>query len=307
MVHLAKLALAGGLIYWLVVSGELDFRPLAGSFFGGGHLLVALLVLLNFAAQVQRWRLLLRAQKVAVSPGTAARLFCIGQFFSIVSLGGVASEAARAYYIARHAPDARLAGLSTILLDVLLGLFSYLLLGAAASVVWLARDAPMLPAVAAIGLFSGLLALGIALAAALLLWPPGRAWLLGWLPAGWRPPLSETIRTYREAPRQVVLAMVVSGVCAVTFIAAFFAAGTTLGTPMSWTRSFLVIPMVVLANSLPISLGGLGVGETAGEVLLGQLDVTGGAAIVLFVRLTAWAMALPLGGLFYVLERGRRV
>ena len=115
--------------------------------------------------------------------------------------------------------------------------------------------------------------------------------------------MDNTIQAYRSAPRQLFLALLVSLLGNIAFIGAYYLAAKALANPMSWTQTVLIVPMVVLANSLPISIGGLGVGETASEVLLTQLGVAGGAAMVLLVRITAWSIILPIGSVFYILEK----
>ncbi len=300
--HLFKMTLAGVLLYGLIASEAMDFHTLSGSFFGVFHLLLALAVLGSYGAQIQRWRFLLRAQRLTMPLWPAVRLFFIGQFFFLVSLGALAGEGARGYYLTRRVPEAKLAGVSTVLADRLLGLFSYLILGFS-SFLFIAWHGTLNPAVVAVGLFSGTMAAAMLLGAAFLFWRRGRGWFLGWLPQARADIAHATIHAYRSEPGCLLRALLVSFASNLIFMAAFHFAALALAAPMTWTQTVLVVPMVVLANSLPISIGGLGVGETASEVLLAQMGVTGGAAMMLLMRLTYWGLTLPVGAVLYILEK----
>jgi uncharacterized membrane protein YbhN (UPF0104 family) len=132
---------------------------------------------------------------------------------------------------------------------------------------------------------------------------PIRGRMLGFLPARFRAPLEETLEAYRTGGRSLLVCLVVSLAIGVLSMAVYRVAGHAIGTPLGWKQVFMVCPLVFVATALPISPGGIGVGEAAASVLFAQFGVETGATIMLIVRLWFLILRLP-GALFYVF-RGR--
>ncbi|MBF0127767.1 MAG: hypothetical protein HQM02_11220, partial [Magnetococcales bacterium] len=57
------------------------------------------------------------------------------------------------------------------------------------------------------------------------------------------------------------------------------------------------------SGTLPMPLGGLGVGETAAQLLLSPLGVPNGALLMLMIRVTNWMLMLPPGAYCYLTEK----
>ena len=57
--------------------------------------------------------------------------------------------------------------------------------------------------------------------------------------------------------------------------------------------ALLAVPLVIIAMSLPISPGGLGVGEAAASQLFAEFGLANGALVVLVVRLGVVVISLP--------------
>lgn len=81
---------------------------------------------------------------------------------------------------------------------------------------------------------------------------------------------------------------------------------TGLGLPLTLAQSFLLMPPVLLAAALPLSLGGWGVREAAAVPMLGLagISATGALAIALLFGLTQLVMA-GLGSLAWLTLGGR--
>jgi len=81
-----------------------------------------------------------------------------------------------------------------------------------------------------------------------------------------------------------------------------------LDLPVTWVDCLALIPPVILATTLPISIGGWGVREGAMVVALGAIGVPAEGALVLsvVVGLVGMASALP-GGLIWLLGGDRRM
>lgn len=302
IVQILKIFLAVGLLYWLVDSEQLHFSVLSevglSWEFGG----VLLLLLGNFWGQIQRWLLLLRMQEIRLSFFIGLRLFLIGQFFFITSLGSLGGEVARGYYVARHSGSAKLAGASTVLADRLMGLFTYLMVGGAACLFHLLwGDA------AAVLLRFGMVILVLLVAMVLfflLLWSGwGQKVLFGFLSVQWQERIQQILAAYRLDSGATFAALVYSLLTSLLYLLTFMVASRVLQIPLGWGDLFLSVPLVALMNALPLPLGGLGVGETTLQLLLSQVGLQNGAMIMLLIRVTQWSLVLPFGLYFYLNEK----
>jgi len=134
----------------------------------------------------------------------------------------------------------------------------------------------------------------------LALWlDPTRGQLLGFVPGRFRAPLGAVLEVYRGGGRSLLVCLVLSLAIGVISMGAYRVAGHVIGTPLGWKQVLMVCPLVFVATALPISPGGIGVGETAASVLFAQFGVETGATIMLVVRLWFLTLRLP-GALFYV-------
>jgi uncharacterized membrane protein YbhN (UPF0104 family) len=78
-----------------------------------------------------------------------------------------------------------------------------------------------------------------------------------------------------------------------------------MGQGVGAQKAALVFPLVVVANALPLTPGGLGVGETVGSQLFKWIGLADGALVVLVVRFISVALSLPgVAAMFGVKERG---
>jgi uncharacterized membrane protein YbhN (UPF0104 family) len=72
------------------------------------------------------------------------------------------------------------------------------------------------------------------------------------------------------------------------------------------SRMMLLIPVGFVANSLPVTPGGLGVGEAAFDELFQMAGFTGGAVAILGWRVLMLIIGLP-GIVFYLLDKKQAV
>ncbi len=128
-----KIGLAAGLIVWLVQSGKLDLRQVAGALRHGP--LLSLIVALGISANLLlavRWVILLRTQNIRIGIWHGISLTMIGALFNNIIPGAVSGDLVKAYYIGANAPDRRTRAITTILVDRVIGLIGLLGLAAAA-------------------------------------------------------------------------------------------------------------------------------------------------------------------------------
>lgn len=302
LVNLAKILIAGGLLLWLAQSGRLDFGLLLSAPLGVYHVLGLAAFLANILLQDMRWWQLLRMQHINMPIGRAIQLSWIGDFFSMILPGAAGGELVRGYYVVRDAPRAPIACVSTVLVDRVLGLYALLWLGAL-SLAFLGlsqrRLPPVIPqmAILVLVLVSGTTGL------LLVFWfRSTRNLALRLVPWRFRVSIEETLNAYQVSGRELLVCFGLSLMANTMLMLGFLAAARVLDAPCLWQQVFLVSPFVIIANTLPISPGGVGVGETMASVLFAQFGVETGAMIVLMARLWFFLLRLP-GGLMYIVLR----
>lgn len=304
IIQALKLVVGALLIGWLTTSGRLDFSPLLQESLSPLHLLGVPLVALSFVPQAVRWRWLLRIQNINVGFRRVLSWVWIGEFFALTLPGTVGGELARGFYVVRNTERARLGALSTVLLDRVLGLFGALFLGALSFAVLLLGDDPPDASLTVVGATVTLLLLAMSGFSLGVACRPTRALMLHFVPKRFSDSVDTLLSGYLAQKWLLARCFALSLVAHLLLMLAFMVAGRMLETSLQWHHVLLVVPLVLIAIVLPISPGGIGVGETAASVLFAQFGAPNGAAIMLLVRV--WLVLLQLcGGLVYLLYRDR--
>jgi uncharacterized membrane protein YbhN (UPF0104 family) len=296
-----EVLIAVGLLTWLVDSGRLDFTILFSRPLSIFHLLGIPILLVGVLLRALRWWWLLRAQSIHLSLQQAIQLSWIGNFFSSVLPGLAGGELVRAYYIAREASVAKVASVSTVLLDRVLGLYALLWLGIPSVLVLMILQNELTSTVIQMGALISMLVIGTSVLSLTLWAHPTRSLILGLMPKRFHAPLEATLDAYQAHGRDLLACFTLSLLAGIMQMSAFLLASQIIDTPLDWKQVFLVGPLVFIANTLPISPGGIGVAETAASVLFAQFGVETGASIMLIVRLWVLIVRLP-GGLIYILR-----
>lgn len=253
---------------------------------------------------VTRWWRLLNLIGCTTRWYDSFRFTYTGLFFNTVVPGINGGDVARAYAVIRNHPDRRGDALMTVVVDRALGLFGMIVVGTALVLTTDDRlDALKLP----VALFCAALVTG----GVLFFLPPLRRALkfeerIAKLPQGERLlRLDAGARTLLRHPGEVVFALVLSfGNHALNGMAVF-AAASALGSGLGFHDWVTTMAIANTLAAVPISPGGLGVGE----VLFGSLaEVLGssyaiGVATCLVYRLCTYALSL-LGGLVMMLPAG---
>jgi uncharacterized protein (TIRG00374 family) len=296
---IAKVLVAAGLLIWLVESGRLDLHSLFSTPLSVFHVLGMLVLLMGMVMQAWRWWWLLKAQQIPLSFQRTLGLVWIGRFLAMVLPGAVGGIMVRAYYVTREAPSAKLAGLSSIVLDRSMGLYASFLLSVTALVFTVWSSEPLTRPMLHVGVVTILFFMGASLIFLSLSLNPTRNLMLGLVPGRFRAPLEGVLKAYRGRGTGLSVCFALSLAISVMAMGAFVIAGYAIGTPVGWKQAFMVCPLVFVASALPISPGGIGVSETAASVLFARFGVETGATIMLMVRLWYLVLRLP-GGLLYV-------
>jgi uncharacterized protein (TIRG00374 family) len=300
-VFVVKVAVATGLIYWLCRQGRLDFKSLAQLTFDVRTvaLLLAGAVSVFCGLLLLGWRIrmLLCFQRFDVSYGTALGLTLIGSFFGAVLPGLIGGDGVKAVYVCRWVSERRVDALAAIVIDRVLGLYSLVLLGALAFLVaWITNSVPFhSPVLAAMPAILLLGAAGMFLVS--------RHWFIDARPVrkfvSWLPDVAQRLiramRNYLESPRLVLTAIVLSVLNHSLVVIGFVLAALLLQNELSMFTHFILNPIAMVMNGIPLTPGGLGLSESAFSFLFQAAGSSQGAMVGLLGRFIQYGV-FAVGG-----------
>jgi hypothetical protein len=305
-----RIGIGIALLWYLGSSGAIDWRALMGMLREWPFTLTAfLLLLVDMMVTSSRLCVLLAARGMHLSVVESTRLNLIGIFFNLCLPGSAGGDVMKIYYATEGNRGRRTEVTTIMLLDRASGMFALM--------IWPLLVAPFFPELLArVPALKPLLG-GAAIVAAVLLIGFLLAWsrwlkqspLLQWifrLPLGsYLERVYETVHAYRKHPGPVLASVGISLVAhtmsvGVTMLA--IAAVNPAGA--AWPMAVL-IPLGHLANTVPLTPGGLGVGEAAFNKLFSMAGLTGGAEGLLGWRLLT--VMLGLMGLVFYLQGRRKV
>lgn len=304
----AKILLSSILIYWAlkqigvvnivneIRSAEIHWLLLAILLFLGSHLQGS-----------RQWQVLLSGEGVKLRWLKVLEYYFVGLFFNNFLVSSMGGDVFRMVDIHR-ASGQRAAAVSTVFLDRFAGLFVMFSL-AILSWPWLMAQQAAGPR---LRLFMLLLVLGW-LAAIFILFSRRVARPLAWvmnrvLPHRFTQPMKEIygqIHDFGRRPallgRVLLIAVTVQGARVMTH----FLLAKAMGVSLNPFAFFVIIPIIALSASLPISLGGLGVREGLGVILFGKFGMAGETAysVEFLAYLVAIFTALPGGVVFMFRKR----
>jgi uncharacterized membrane protein YbhN (UPF0104 family) len=304
---LVRSAVGIALLVWLSRSGVIDWARVAA--IGSRPGLLALVVGLLVAGLIATaWRLCVLGEPLGIRIGMGAsmRLLLIGTCFNVFMPGSAGGDLAR-LYLALRGQQGRRAELAAVLVfDRVIGLVALLLVPLALALAFPAA-ARLHPTIVTILWWAVGLAAATAVVAVALWGPVGREWLRRLLA---RLPLGDlltragvALRVYRSHPGALVAALVLSLVATTLGLVIMLLLARAMGATGSPQVMLVLLPIGSLINAIPLTPGGLGVGEVAMDRLFQLAGLTGGAAAIVGWRLL---LLLPaaVGLVLYVQGRG---
>ena len=264
---LAKLAIAVGILYFLLARGSIELGSLLTTLAHNVPLALACMVLLMAGLLIGavRWWLILRAAEIRLGYKKVASLTLIGAFFSTWLPGAVGGDVARALYLVRSLGSSRTTALLTIVIDRAFALAG--LLGAATLLMLSVWQQGNRQPVLTFYLWLCLGAIAVCTAGGLLVFVVARCVHIPVWPH-WLSKLRPVAHQLREAVVLLlghwtamlvcaVLSIVASGV--VAFAIAVIGSAFTFGPTPAITALGGVVGNV--SSAIPLSPGGLGIGE----------------------------------------------
>ena len=305
---LVKIAVAALLITYTIRSGHLDLSVLWGLMTFRNVALAVILTGVSTVMAAWRWIFLLRARGFFIPFGYGFGLYLIGMFFNYALPGSVSGDLVRGFYLVQDYPDRKMDSVLSILIDRVLGLYSFFILSLVAvawdfnfvagheKIRWLALMCLViflaLSALFTVG-FSRRLSRQTRLEAV----------------ASKIPKLHELMMGFHRfgEDRRIIVLSVISSIASQLFCMVFFySLAQILGdTAITWSAILFAVPMGFLVTAVPISPAGVGVGQVAFLYLFRTYTGTdtqfGATAITAFqIALLAWAF---MGAICYLLRR----
>jgi glycosyltransferase 2 family protein len=297
---LLRVAIGIGVLAYLAKSGQINFSSLIRLFHAWPITLTALLfLLLDILMMSVRASLLFRTARLSLSLANSVQLNLVGFLFSTFLPGAAGGDIAKLVYATRENHGRRAEVATVLVLDRLVGTFSLVLL----PLLFVPFFPDLLRSVSVLRrlLYIDALLAGFMLAAAaLIMFFPLAGSRVSGLLGRWPGIKSIAVRVldamaiHGKAQSRLFLALLLSLLANLALIVV-----TGLGlyavNPGSFsTRLALVAPVGHLVNSLPLTPGGIGVGETAFNALFKLTGLSGGAEALLCVRL--WNVLVGLLG-----------
>jgi glycosyltransferase 2 family protein len=259
--------------YHVALSYPLVDRGLKSRFAAanGWYLLLAMTIFpAVFLITTYRWWLLMKAQDISMTMRRAFAINMVGTFWNSFLLGSTGGDVLKAIYAARNTPH-RTRAVVSVLVDRAIGLLGLVVLGGSVSAaMWLYSHEPgdavakqcFRVAVASIAIF------GTAVVGWFVYYTPSlrRLFLIDRIMA--KLPLQKVIGKLRESldlfghhPGKVLAALVMTIPVHGIVVVSAMLAGQAFGLPIKPWYYFVVVPVVVLSASIPISPQGAGVME----------------------------------------------
>lgn len=307
---LIRLVIAITMVLYLMQMGVIDWTSLSGLIIAWPYTLLA--VILFFVAtilQALRLQILINAHQMSLSYMAAVKLTLIGLFFSTYLPGATGGDLIKIYYASKENPGSKAEVITILFLDRFMGLFSLLTLPVflAPFFIDLIRSQEILQALLILSLsISSSIVLITFIAAKFEL---ADSKLIYWLNNKVRyghllSRALHTIHYYKRSLGPLLKALAISYFLQLLMVGVSFSIAEATNIFGADLKMLFLIPMGYMANSFPLTPGGLGIGEAAMESLFLLGGLTGGAETLLGWRLIM--ILVGLLGLVYYLKGSKK-
>jgi uncharacterized membrane protein YbhN (UPF0104 family) len=268
------------------VAVKLDLRLVLdelASMHPGYLLAAAALGPLQVVLSAERWRVVSGALDRPLGRALAIREFGLANLLNQLLPGGVPGDVVRAWRTSDPGSSASgrrgalLGSVRAVVVDRLLGLAANAVVVALGLVVWARVHAVSPPPGAA--LITALLLAGLALIGL----APASLWAVG--------AVGSDLRAVLRARTPAVVGL--SAVLTATFLLGFLGCAEAVGASLGW-GAVTAVPLVLLAMSVPLGFGGLGLREATAALLLPRLGIPAESAVALSA---AYGLSATIGAL----------
>lgn len=264
-------------------------------------------VFIGAVIEAQRLRLLVTAAVARIPFAAAYRLVSIAALFNMVIPGGTGGDLLKLVLLAKRIPGKRAEFTALLLIDRIIGLTSILLIALISAAIALASGSAPAPLIGIV-VTPALLLLGAVVATIIASTTPSQAMLLQFVPSRWnrlRGLLNrawDTAHVMRSQPAVLVRALTISLIGQGTMAISFGIASIWLLPGVSPVTAAAIAFIGLIVNAIPITPGGIGVGEAAFEGLFALVGFSGGARLLLSWRFGQLPFLL-LGAVYFARHR----
>jgi len=301
---IAKLIFAAGVIYWMNASGKLDFHVVGRAFQQWPTALFLLFTMyLQIAIISWRWNVLNGALGFGIRYVEAFSLSMIGLLFTVVIPGSVGGDVIKAYYVGMRVPNRRAHAFTTILMDRYLGMLSLLTVGALGAV-WNYRVVLASKVMTSLATVVVLAFLGFSLSLVIGVFFSKQ--VTGLLrrfehrvaPVRHAAKMCEALEEFRAKPWVLLLGVLMSLPSHLIACLGMHIAMGMVGAPdLPMERFLLAVPLGLITTVIPITPGGVGIGQVAFLKLFDSLAPgTGQSAVNAFTVYQTLQLAVYLTG-----------
>ena len=245
-------------------------------------IIACLLILIERAAVVYKWNLLIRIRGVHVTFNRLFLINLIGSFWGLFIPSSLGTDVARGYYLAKNNSE-KSVSVSSVFVDRILGTFSIALLALIS--IMISGD-----------LFSEyniklyvILFFAIVIVSFYLFQKEQLAEILvNFLNkikyrkiAEIFGKLHESILEYKKYPKTLLLSFIFTILAHVTRVVTYYFVALSFNISVPFIYFFLFIPLITLIIMIPISIGGLGVGEGAFVAFFALVGVSLNSCIIM--------------------------
>ncbi|MBN2354978.1 flippase-like domain-containing protein [candidate division KSB1 bacterium] len=301
-----KIGVSVILIYLLLRSIGFDRvrQQIAQASWYGVVLSLSFFIASNFLGALQ-WHILLRTKKIHLSFGQVLSYYHVGLFFNNFLIGYVGGDAVRVFDVRRSAGREK-GALSTVFFDRFIGFFAMTTLALLAAAILAQRLISSAAILTIVGVFI------VWVMAILFLFHKQFARKFSWIFKLLLPKnlhlkakaFYESLDDYRRRKKLLLQLFLLSLLIQSLRILTHLGAARAIGVSVAWHYFFLFIPIVALAVSMPISIGGLGVREQSAVTLFSQIGVLSAQTVAFeFLAYLIGIIATVPGGIIFALRR----
>lgn len=301
---LVKLAVTGALLWFLF--RKVDLGPVAmrlGSIQAGWAVAAIAVLFGQLMLTGLRWYLVSQLVGARIRLRLAARLILIGQFFNQVLPSSVGGDGVRAWLLSREGVSIRRAVVSVIC-DRAVALVTLTVIVAITLPIVILFGEAKIPS--ALPLVIAVDALAVAGLIFLYLW--GDAFY-GWLAnVPWVRPFGVVVRDLRRVLFSSVYSLAVVGLTVIVqlmVVASAYLCALALGVGLGWVH-LLLLPLIMLVASIPVSFAGWGLRESVMVVGLGFAGISAADALALSVSFGVAQMLVGLPGAVAIIMSSHR-
>lgn len=267
VVNALKMFFAGGLIYWLLERGSLDFSILLHL---TDPLILALLLMLYLALMLSnnlRWHLFLDGLGIKIPFKETFKLSLMGLFFNFTMPGSVGGDFVKGYYLIKKQKGGKMKMAISIFLDRFSGFYTMTLTSLVALFFYIVIDVqhPYLAQLKSLWVF--VLVLYILLSVVLIMcfsqkfYKTFQKFLIKYV---WNLFNIKKGRDVKFLPFSYFLKAMALSLLTLAFCVIFFEASAILmGFDIPFWIYLYAVPLGFVCMSVPISPGGIGVGQVA--------------------------------------------